>query len=155
MATGIAQGPIQELEEVDELHHALAAVALPMHFAGACLESREEVHGARPLVFVFDLGRTTGQRWTGRGHARAGLDGGLLVHAQNDLVRAKRPGVEIAEVLGSGDEFRVARGALVQPDVRSPGLEAMVREDPLHRLGGDRFYQPLTLQLPGEFRAVP
>ena len=52
-------------------------------------------------------------------------------------------------------ERRVTGPAWVEPDVRSPGLQAIGGQQPLHRLGRDRRHDLIAHELPRQFGTVP
>lgn len=84
---------IQEFQEVDELHHSLAGIGLPVGTPCTGIESGEEVQRPRPPVLMFDFRGTTRLGGTcGRGTG-TGLDRGLFIDRKNEFVGKKRAGV--------------------------------------------------------------
>ena len=87
--------------------------------------------------------------------AWSGLERGHLVEAEHHLVIGQEAGQQVSD----GPHLRGERGvtgpAWVEPDVRSPGLQAIGGQQPLHRLGRDRRHDLVAHELPCQLGTVP
>src|SRR5581483_4426015 len=107
------------------------------------------------LVLVLDPHRPPRRRWLRRRLAGARLQAGLLIDTQHHLVGCQGPGVQIADLLNLGGEGRIPWHLGRQPQVMPPRLEAVVVEDPAHRVGRDGFGDAVSHQLTCQLLAVP
>lgn len=119
---------IEMLEEGDELLLTLAPVALPVNVAGSGVEGRQQIQGAVSTVFVLDQVGHPWLCWFRGMKARTGLEGGLLVSAEDNLVRLQLSRVEPDQFSYAGIEFGIPRVFGGQPHVVPPGLELVMGE---------------------------
>ena len=148
-------GLVKVRQEREVLDLALAAGGHAVDLAGAGVEGREEVRGAGSLVLVFDLDRSPRLRRSGRHAAWSGLEGGHLVEAEHHLVIGQQAGQQLSDHPHLRGKRRVPGRAWMEPDMRSPGLQAIGCQDALDRLGRDRRHDLVADELPRQLGTVP
>lgn len=116
------------LEKGDKFLLSLAPVTLPVNASSPRVEPGEQVQGALSTVLVFDPVGDTWLRWLRVVKAQTGLEGGLFVGADDDLVRSQRSRVEPDHLTHPRVEFSIPGVFGGQPHVVAPGLQLVVGE---------------------------
>ncbi len=142
-------------EQSDELFLPLAHSCLSCDLARPCSKGRKQVDGSGAFVLVLHAGRQSWERRFGRGQARARLQIGLLVQAENPLPRGKRTCVEINELMDLLGEVLITRHLWGKPQVRAPGSELVGLQDPANCLTSAAGSDAIRLELTSQVGAVP
>ena len=89
--------PVQRFEKVDELSLALPVITVPVDLARTGVKGRKEMEGPGALVVVLvPVRKVLWLGWAGRSVPRSRLEGGLLVHGQDQFIEMQRPRVEVS-----------------------------------------------------------
>src|SRR5512142_1396171 len=99
--------PVQSLQERDELRLALPLGGPTVDLAAPRVERGEQVQGPFASIFVLDADRSIGLGRQGRRLTRTRLQAGLLVDTPDPLIRADRPGLQVADLPDRRCERRV------------------------------------------------
>ncbi len=118
-------GPVEVLQEGEIFDLAFAPGGDAVALAGAGVEGGNQVGGASSLVLVLDLPGSTGLRRAGGDAAWSGLERGHLVETEHHLVIGEQAGQQVSDGPNLGGKGRVTGPAWMEPDVRSPGLQAI------------------------------
>ena len=120
--------PVQRFEKVDELSLALPVITVPVDLARTCVKGRKEIEGPGALVLVLvPVRKVLWLGWAGRSVPRSRLEGGLLVHGQDQFIEMQRPRVEVDQFGHRGIEGGVPRLLGIEPHMMAPGFELMCR----------------------------
>lgn len=146
---------LKPLHGGQELNRALPFAGPAEDLAGSRIEGSEQVEGANALVLGLDADRSA-RRSAARGRTPwPGLKTGLFVEAEDDLIIAKRPGVEVDDAGYGRLEVSVAGHARRQPGVNAPGLEVVPGKDAADGLGRDALHHTASDKFSGQLSAVP
>jgi hypothetical protein len=84
--------PVQCFEKVDELSLALPVIPVPVDLARTGVKGCQEIEGPCTLVLVLvPVRKVLRLDWLGRSVPRSQLEGGLLVHGQDQFIEMQRP----------------------------------------------------------------
>ncbi len=149
------------------LGHDLGDEALERRDAGRGLAAAEELGamdvpggqvgpGAPAVIFVFHPHGRPRLRGAGRMAAHPGLDAGLLVGAEHEVLRVQGfsrplPGVQVEDPPGLGGEVRIAGK---DPGPVLPRADGVFVKPPPHRLVAEGGDEPAALRLPHDVGAA-
>ena len=121
----------EQLEEALELDEALALEAAGQGVAGVHQQAGEQLHGASALIAIGHVDRAAGVRGRGAPAGLPGLDGGLLIRADDHVTL---PGQRVGALVERQDRdgpFQKTRVSRPLPAVVLPGLDAIGPEPAL------------------------
>jgi len=93
--------------------------------------------------------------WEGGGETWSGLQGRLLVHGEDHLIRSQRTGLAVDQLHPRGIDGGVSGLLRMEPPLMVPGLQVMASQKPPHRGGSDVLHAPLGAALVRQFGAIP
>ena len=93
--------------------------------------------------------------WEGGGETWSGLQGRLLVHGEDHLIRSQRTGLAVDQLHPRGIDGGVSGLLGMEPPLMAPGLQVMASQKPTHRGGSDVLNAPLGAALVRQFGAIP
>jgi hypothetical protein len=120
-------------EEGEKLALAFPAVALSIDVAGPGIKGGAQVQRAIPSRLMLDAVGEPRLGWLRGVEVRPGLQRGLFIEAEDDLIRPKRTGVERDERGHLLIEGRIARMFWRQPQMMAPWFELVMGEKPTDR----------------------
>src|SRR5919197_2195685 len=148
--------PIQRFEKGDKFLLPLPLTALSIDLARTGVKGRKEVERSRTLVLMLVAVRNVLRlRWLGRRVTRSRLEGGLLVHGQDQLIWAQWTGIEVDELGYGGIEGGVPRLLGIEPHMMAPGFELMRRQNPADGGCRDGRHHALRDELVRQFGTIP
>src|SRR5215216_1373268 len=147
---------LQRFQKGDAFPLTLPLITLAIDLARPGVKSRKEIKG--PSAFVLMLapgGHILGLGRLGRMLTRSRLQGGLLVHGQDQFIWTQRPRVEGNQFRHGRIEGSVPRLLGIEPDMLAPGFELMCRQNPADGGSRDVRHYALRDELARQFGAIP
>ena len=129
---------------------------VPIDLARTGVKGCEEIERPGALILMLvPVGNILWLGWEGWGETWSGLQGSLLIHGEDYLIRAQRTGVEVDQLHNSGIEGGVSGLLGMEPQMMAPGLQVMASQNPTHRGGRDVLHNPFGDELVRQFSAIP
>src|SRR5205085_11831815 len=142
-------------KEFDEILLALPGPANADDVSASRVERRKQLKGSASLILMLQSDRHGGSSRPSGDLSASRLQGGLLVHRKDALVRLQRARVELADLFRAPPKLRVSWCFRIQPVVNSPWFEPIARQNPLHRLRRDPLYDTVPLKGSRQLGACP
>jgi hypothetical protein len=142
-------------QEGDELALPLACVTLPIHPPCPRVEGGEEIKSPHTPILVFHQHGATRLRGPCGVAPWPGWQGGLLIHAEDHVLRTQQTRGQVHHRSPPRIELGVPRCVGREPQMVLPGLELMGGEEATDGLGRDVLDDALTLQLSRQLQAIP
>ncbi len=144
------------VDQTGERLDAGGGLAPAVYLPAVDVPGREVGQRPTPAVVVFDPHHPGPAGRQGRMGAAAGLDGGFLIRADDEVVARQRlavpdPGVQVQGAGGLDGEVGIPRG---DPRAVLAGFERVVGQPPAHRGRRGRYLPPIG-QLAGDLRGAP
>src|SRR6266498_527264 len=142
-------------EQFDEVLLPLPGPANANDVSASRVERRKQLKGSASLILMFQ------SDWHGGASSPSGhlsgsrLQGGLLVHRKDALVRLQLARVELADLFSAPPKLGVSWCFRIQPVVNSPRFEPIARQNPLHRLRRDPLHDTVPLKGSRQLGACP